>query len=89
GIWMHNKSNEQRWNQLMQFMYDKAANIRSLALLVLIGLISVMREGVEVILFYMCMIGELSAKYFILGIGIALVILVIFAVLFRFIVRLI
>lgn len=89
GIWMHNKSNAQRWNQMMQSMYDKAANNRSLALLGLIGLISVMREGVEVILFYMGMIGEVSAKDFILGIGIALVILVIFAALFRYIVRLI
>lgn len=89
GIWMHNKSNAQRWNQMMQSMYDKAANNRSLALLGLIGLISVMREGVEVILFYMGMIGEVSAKDFILGIGIALVILVIFAALFRFIVKLI
>ena len=89
GIWMHNKSNAQRWNQMMQSMYDKAANNRSLALLGLIGLISVMREGVEVILFYMGMIGEVSAKDFILGIGIALVILVIFTALFRFIVKLI
>lgn len=89
GIWMHNKSNAQRWNQMMQSMYDKAASHRSLALLGLIGLISVMREGVEVILFYMGMMGEVSASDFILGIGIALVILVIFAALFRFIVRLI
>ncbi|CAL29116.1 FTR1 family protein [Staphylococcus carnosus] len=89
GIWMHNKSNAQRWNQMMQSMYDKATNNRSLVLLGLIGLISVMREGVEVILFYMGMIGEVSAKDFILGIGIALVILAIFAVLFRFIVHLI
>ena len=37
----------------------------NLVLLATIGLISVLREGVEVIIFYMGMIGELATKDFI------------------------
>lgn len=51
--------------------------------------ISVLREGVEVIIFYMGMIGSIKTQDFIIGIVIAIVILIIFALLFRFIVKLI
>ena len=46
--------------------------------------ISVLREGVEVIIFYMGMIGSIKTQDFIIGIVIAIVILIIFALLFRF-----
>ncbi|MEJ7293918.1 hypothetical protein WL279_12785, partial [Staphylococcus epidermidis] len=46
-------------------------------------------EGVEVIIFYMGMIGSITTKDFILGIALAIVILVIFAFAFRFILKLI
>lgn len=89
GIWMHRRSNTQRWNEMIQSMYNNAMSNGNLILLGTIGLISVLREGVEVIIFYMGMIGSITTKDFILGIGLAIIILIIFAFAFRFIVKLI
>ncbi|WP_406878912.1 Dyp-type peroxidase domain-containing protein [Staphylococcus aureus] len=89
GVWMHKRSNAKRWNDMIKNMYANAISNGNLVLLATIGLISVLREGVEVIIFYMGMIGELATKDFIIGIALAIVILIVFAVLFRFIVRLI
>nr|WP_277952747.1 FTR1 family protein [Staphylococcus warneri] len=89
GIWMHRRSNAQRWNEMIQSMYNNAMSKGNLILLGTIGLISVLREGVEVIIFYMGMIGSITTKDFILGIGLAIIILIIFAFAFRFIVKLI
>lgn len=89
GIWMHRRSNAQRWNEMIQNMYNNAMSNGNLILLGTIGLISVLREGVEVIIFYMGMIGSITTKDFILGIGLAIIILIIFAFAFRFIVKLI
>ncbi|WP_278926083.1 FTR1 family protein [Staphylococcus auricularis] len=89
GIWIHRHSSAQRWNDMIQQMYDNAIKNRNLLLLGTIGLITVLREGVEVIVFYMGMIGEIKGTQFALGIAYALVILAIFALLYRFIVKLI
>lgn len=89
GIWMHNRSNAKRWNDLIQNMYQNAISNGNLLLLGTIGLISVLREGVEVIIFYMGMAGELAIRDFVIGIALAIVILIIFAFAFRFIVKLI
>ncbi|HGZ9454817.1 TPA: FTR1 family protein [Staphylococcus aureus] len=89
GVWMHKRSNAKRWNDMIKNMYANAISNGNLVLLATIGLISVLREGVEVIIFYMGMIGELATKDFIIGIALAIVILIIFALLFRFIVKLI
>ncbi len=89
GVWMHKRSNAKRWNAMIKNMYANAISNGNLVLLATIGLISVLREGVEVIIFYMGMIGELATKDFVIGIALAIVILIIFALLFRFIVRLI
>ncbi|MBO1198704.1 FTR1 family protein [Staphylococcus simiae] len=89
GIWMHNRSNAKRWNDMIKQMYQNAISNGNLILLATIGLISVLREGVEVIIFYMGMVGELATKDFVIGIALAIVILIIFALLFRFIIKLI
>lgn len=89
GIWMHRRSNAQRWNEMIQSMYNNAMSNGNLILLGTIGLISVLREGVEVIIFYMGMIGSITTKDFISGIGLAIIILIIFAFAFRFIVKLV
>lgn len=89
GIWMHRRSSAQRWNEMIQNMYQNAISNGNLLLLGTIGLISVLREGVEVIIFYMGMIGSITTWDFVLGIALAIVILIIFAFLFRFIVKLI
>ena len=86
---MHKRSNAKRWNDMIKNMYANAISNGNLVLLATIGLISVLREGVEVIIFYMGMIGELATKDFVIGIVLAIVILIVFALLFRFIVRLI
>ncbi|HHU6750339.1 TPA: FTR1 family protein [Staphylococcus pseudintermedius] len=87
GIWMHQRSNAKRWNAMMQSMYDNAIQNRNLLLLGVIGWITVLREGVEVIVFYTGMAGNITAVQFILGIMYALVILTIFAFLYRSIVK--
>nr|WP_279390508.1 MULTISPECIES: FTR1 family protein [unclassified Staphylococcus] len=89
GIWMHRRSSAKRWNDMIQNMYQNAISNGNLVLLGTIGLISVLREGVEVIIFYMGMIGSITTKDFVIGIALAIVILIIFALLFRFIVKLI
>ncbi|UDI77609.1 FTR1 family protein [Staphylococcus taiwanensis] len=89
GIWMHRRSSAKRWNDMIQNMYQNAISNGNLVLLGTIGLISVLREGVEVIIFYMGMIGSITTMDFVVGIALAIVILVIFALLFRFIVKLI
>ncbi|WP_086428406.1 FTR1 family protein [Staphylococcus cornubiensis] len=89
GIWMHQRSNAKRWDEMMQSMYHNAIQNRNLLLLGVIGFITVLREGVEVIVFYMGMVGNITAVQFTLGIVYALVILTVFALLYRFIVKLI
>ena len=89
GIWMHRRSSAKRWNDMIQNMYQNAISNGNLVLLGTIGLISVLREGVEVIIFYMGMIGSITSMDFVIGIALAIVILIIFALLFRFIVKLI
>ncbi|BGE81681.1 FTR1 family protein [Staphylococcus petrasii] len=89
GIWMHRRSSAKRWNDMIQNMYQNAISNGNLVLLGTIGLISVLREGVEVIIFYMGMIGSITTTDFVIGIALAIVILIIFALLFRFIVKLI
>lgn len=89
GVCMHKRSNAKRWNDMIKNMYANAISNGNLVLLATLGLISVLREGVEVIIFYMGMIGELATKDFVIGIALAIVILIVFALLFRFIVRLI
>ncbi|WP_369011890.1 FTR1 family protein, partial [Staphylococcus saprophyticus] len=53
GVWMHKRSNAKRWNAMIKNMYANAISNGNLVLLATIGLISVLREGVEVIIFYM------------------------------------
>ncbi|ARJ51157.1 FTR1 family protein [Staphylococcus lutrae] len=89
GIWMHQRSNARRWDAMMQSMYNKAVQNRNLLLLGTIGGITVLREGVEIIVFYMGMVGSITAIHFILGIVYALAILTVFAFLYRFIIKLI
>nr|WP_248285667.1 FTR1 family protein [Staphylococcus lugdunensis] len=89
GIWMHRRSSAKRWNDLIQSMYQNAISNGNLVLLGTICLISVLREGVEVIIFYMGMIGSIQTIDFVIGIALAIVILIIFALIFRFIVKLI
>lgn len=89
GIWMHRRSSAKRWNDMIQQMYHHAISNRNLALLGTIGLISVLREGVEVIIFYMGMMGSIKTLDFVIGIILAIVILSIFTLLFKTVIRLI
>ena len=69
GIWMHRRSSAKRWNDMIQNMYQNAISNGNLVLLGTIGLISVLREGVEVIIFYMGMIGSITSMDFVIGIA--------------------
>ena len=51
---------------MIQSMYQNAISNGNLVLLGTIGLISVLREGVEVIIFYMGMIGSIKTQDFII-----------------------
>lgn len=89
GLWMHRRSSAARWNAMVEQIYQNAMQRNNLILLGVIGLITVLREGVEVIVFYLGMIGNITAWQFVSGIVYAVVILVIFGLLYRYIVKLI
>ncbi|MCU5745266.1 FTR1 family protein [Staphylococcus sp. SQ8-PEA] len=89
GLWLHRRSSAKRWDAMVESMYQSAVRQNSVLLLGIIGLITVLREGVEVIVFYVGMLGNISTLQFVLGILYAVIILIIFAVLYRYIVRLI
>ncbi len=89
GLWMHRRSSAARWNAMVEQIYQNAMQRNNLILLGVIGLITVLREGVEVIVFYLGMIGNITVWQFVLGIAYAVIILVIFGLLYRYIVKLI
>lgn len=89
GLWMHRRSSAARWNAMVEQIYQNAMQTNNLILLGVIGLITVLREGVEVIVFYLGMIGNITAWQFVSGIAYAVIILVIFGLLYRYIVKLI
>ena len=66
GVWMLIDQVQNVGMKMIQSMYQNAISNGNLVLLGTIGLISVFREGVEVIIFYMGMIGSIKTQDFII-----------------------
>lgn len=80
GAWLHSKSSTRAWNAYIKQNLGKAMSTGSFISLFLLAFLSVFREGAETILFYVGILPNIAMKDFVLGIGLALLILAIVAV---------
>ncbi|TCZ77769.1 iron permease [Paenibacillus albiflavus] len=77
GVWLHSKANTSNWNQYIQGQIGSALASGKLWYLFIIAGISILREGAETIIFYIGMLPSMKISDFILGVGIALILLII------------
>lgn len=77
GAWLHKKSNIKNWNQYIQRQMNDAIATGSLFSFGLISFLAIFREGAETIIFYAGMAPSMSISQLLLGIGVALVILIV------------
>ena len=82
GIWLHGKSNVTKWNAYMDKQMKMATSTGNFFSLFLLSFLAVFREGAETILFYAGMMPRIEWNQLLLGIGIAVLILAISALLF-------
>ncbi|MFF2752821.1 FTR1 family protein [Psychrobacillus sp. NPDC058041] len=80
GVWLHNKSSINSWNKYIQTQMNHAISTSSILSMAFVSFLSVFREGAETIIFYAGIAPKMSTLELSIGILIALVILVIFAV---------
>lgn len=76
GAWLHSKSSIQGWRRFVEKQVGTALATGSLVSMLSLSFLSVFREGAETILFYAGMLPLISTEDFLLGIGLALVLLV-------------
>ncbi|MBM7641822.1 FTR1 family iron permease [Streptococcus loxodontisalivarius] len=81
GIWLHGKSNVKAWNAYMERQMNLAMSTGSFLSMFALSFLSVFREGAETILFYVGILPKISSQNLIMGIGLAILALVIIAVL--------
>lgn len=75
GIWLHSKSSLQAWQQYLQKNMNIALKKGGLWAFFVLSFLSVFREGAETLLFYVSMFSQITLVNFMLGIGSALLIL--------------
>ena len=80
GAWLHSKSSLQAWQAYIKKHMGKALTTGSFISLFSLSFLSVFREGAETILFYIGILPNISTESFALGVGIAVVILAVLAV---------
>jgi high-affinity iron transporter len=76
GVWLHNKSNIGTWNKYINQQMQQAIAKGSLMSFAFISFLSVFREGAETIIFYTGITPYISLAELIVGIGLALVVLI-------------
>lgn len=81
GIWLHRKSSVQKWNQFMESQMKAVTVTGSFISMFALSFLAVFREGAETILFYVGILPRIRSFDFFLGIGLALAVLAIFAIL--------
>ena len=79
GIWLHNKSSVASWNAYIAKQMNHAISKQSVFAMAFISFLSVFREGAETLLFYAGVAPKMELSQFVLGIVVALVILIVFA----------
>ena len=82
GIWLHQKSNLNAWNQYIKKQMGQALSKESVVAMAFISFLSIFREGAETIIFYSGMAPSISTEKLIMGIGIAVCILLLFTIFF-------
>lgn len=80
GAWLHSKSSVRAWNHYIQNQLGKAMGAGSFISLFFLAFLSVFREGAETILFYVGILPSIAMSDFLLGIGLALGVLAVVAV---------
>ncbi len=81
GIWLHRKSSVQKWNQFMESQMKAVTATGSFISMFALSFLAVFREGAETILFYVGILPRIRFFDFFLGIGLALAVLAILAIL--------
>lgn len=81
GIWLHRKSSVQKWNQFMETQMKAVTATGSFISMFALSFLAVFREGAETILFYVGILPRIRSFDFFLGIGLALAVLAILAIL--------
>jgi high-affinity iron transporter len=80
GVWLHSKSSGKAWNQYIHHQMDTALAKGSLWSLTIVAFLAIVREGAETIIFYLGMAASIEQSQLLLGIGGAIVLLVILGV---------
>lgn len=80
GAWLHSKSSLNAWQAYIKKHMNKALTTGSFVSLFALSFLSVFREGAETILFYVGILPNISTESFALGVGIAVILLAILAV---------
>ena len=81
GIWLHRKSSVKKWNQFMETQMKAVTATGSFISMFALSFLAVFREGAETILFYVGILPRIRSFDFFLGIGLALAVLAILAIL--------
>ncbi|WLV25584.1 FTR1 family protein [Aciduricibacillus chroicocephali] len=85
GAWLHKRSNILNWNAYFERNMGKAIATGSLLSMASLSFLAIFREGAETVIFYIGMAPAIELKELLIGIGTALVILALLAlVIIRF-----
>ena len=79
GIWLHSKSSIKKWNDFMESQMKAVTATGSFISMFALSFLAVFREGAETILFYAGIYPRIDKAAFFLGIGLALLVLFVLA----------
>lgn len=79
GIWLHSKSSIKKWNDFMDSQMKAVTATGSFISMFALSFLAVFREGAETILFYAGIYPRIDKAGFFLGIGLALLVLFVLA----------
>lgn len=81
GIWLHSKSSVKKWNNFMESQMQAVTASGSFISMFALSFLAVFREGAETILFYAGILPRITTLDFFLGLGLAILVLVLLAIL--------
>ena len=81
GIWLHSKSSVKKWNDFMESQMQAVTASGSFIYMFALSFLAVFREGAETILFYAGILPRITTLDFFLGLGLAILVLVLLAIL--------
>lgn len=79
GIWLHSKSSVRKWNRFMEKKMEVVTATGSFTSMFALSFLAVFREGAETILFYVGILPHITLDQLLLGIGVAILALVVIA----------